>query len=598
MLIVLVIVLAVVAATMTYGLLEGLGRRGWAPAACRAVAWAAIGILLVNASCPTRQGAGRPLVLLDASLSMGVAGGRWAEARDSAMRWGSVRGFGDEAIAPDSTADRGRSLLAPALQAAAASGRPVIVVTDGEIEDAGDIPPDLLARAGVRLFSRVARRDLAIVRVSGPGRVTVGDTVELMVEVSSVLPAPHDSARIEARLESRLLARAAARLEGGAARLRLRIPSSVLPQGESLLRVTLIGAGDTEPRDDARTFLASVAPNPGVVLLAAPADWDSRQLYRTLKDVAQLPLRGYVRLEPDRWRSMTDLSVVPEERVREAARRADLLILKGATGKYARGSRAKGIWRWPSGEEGGTVLPGDWYARVGGPSPLAGAFAGLALDSFPPAASVLSLQPGRGDWVGLTAQEGRHGTERPIVFGGDSAGARRIVVAADGFWRWAFRGGASEEGYRAWVAGAASWLLGGADSASGLARPARAVVPNARPVVFEWVGTGAPRPLAVALQGGGFDRRDTLRFDGAGRAELRLPVGEYRYALEGGTRGLLAVEEYSDEWLPRQVMLPERPTAAPALAGRSSARDWLWLFAVAVLALAGEWVGRRRLGLR
>ena len=33
----------------------------------------------------------RPLVLLDASLSMGAAGGRWAEARDSAARWGEVR---------------------------------------------------------------------------------------------------------------------------------------------------------------------------------------------------------------------------------------------------------------------------------------------------------------------------------------------------------------------------------------------------------------------------------------------------------------------------------------------------------------------------
>ncbi len=38
----------------------------------------------------------RPLVLLDASLSLAAPGGRWREARDSAARWGDVRRFGDE----------------------------------------------------------------------------------------------------------------------------------------------------------------------------------------------------------------------------------------------------------------------------------------------------------------------------------------------------------------------------------------------------------------------------------------------------------------------------------------------------------------------
>jgi hypothetical protein len=32
--------------------------------------------------------------------------------------------------------------------------------------------------------------------------------------------------------------------------------------------------------------------------------------------------------------------------------------------------------------------------------------------------------------------------------------------------------------------------------------------------------------------------------------------------------------------------------------GRTSARDWLWLFALCVLGLSGEWLSRRRLGLR
>ena len=80
-----------------------------------------------------------------------------------------------------------------------------------------------------------------------------------------------------------------------------------LSSGDHLLRVALAGGGDAEPRTDTRLHLVTVAPTPGVVLLAAPADWDSRFLYRTLREVGQLPIRGYVRLDGDRWRSMASL---------------------------------------------------------------------------------------------------------------------------------------------------------------------------------------------------------------------------------------------------------------------------------------------------
>ena len=55
-----------------------------------------------SASCsstsavPVAGATRRPLVLLDASLSLTAPGGRWLEARDSAARWGEVRRFGDE----------------------------------------------------------------------------------------------------------------------------------------------------------------------------------------------------------------------------------------------------------------------------------------------------------------------------------------------------------------------------------------------------------------------------------------------------------------------------------------------------------------------
>jgi hypothetical protein len=91
---------------------------------------------------------------------------------------------------------------------------------------------------------------------------------------------------------------------------------------------------------------------------------------------------------------------------------------------------------------------------------------------------------------------------------------------------------------------------------------------------------------------------DTLTFDGAGHAALRLPVGIYTYQLAGGGRGLIAVEEYSDEWFPRPVVVAAAREAPMSSDRRQGIRERWWLFAIAVLALCGEWVVRRRMGLR
>jgi hypothetical protein len=592
----LVIALAVALAAFTYLRLERTGTRGWLPLACRALAWSALGLLLLNVSCPVAAAPGRPLVLLDASLSMTGPGGRWTEARDSAQQLGEVRRFGDERQGDDTAASRGRSLLGPALLAASASDRPVIVVTDGEIEDAGELPADMVGRAGVRLFPRVARPDLAITRVTGPTRVTAGDSIPLEVEVSAAGGGVPDSVVVQAmagktRLGSRLV-----RLRGGSGRVHLTVGSGAIGAGEQVIRVSLARWTDAEPRTDTRLHLVTIAPTPGVVLLAGSADWDARFLYRTLRDVAQLPVRGFVRLQPDRWRSMADLEAVPAAQVRQAARHADLLIQKGAVGAMAEATTARGIWSWPAGQD--HQIAGDWYLVPSEGSPVAGAFLGQPVDSFPPAIQLTTLETAPGDWIALNTQLGRRGARRPAVFGRQDGRVRRVFVAVDGLWRWAFRGGSSEQSYRSWVASTASWLLGGADSVRGAARPVRAVVSNGRPLIFEWTATGTPEPLGVGWSGSGRSRTDTLRFDGAGRATVWLAPGEYHYRLATGGSGTVAVEEYSDELLPRSVVLVAHQARAGGATGRSAARDWLWLFGLCILALAGEWLGRRRLGLR
>ncbi len=597
--VVLIVFLALGLSGFTYLRLERVGRPIWVPLICRAVAWSSLGLLLVNVSCPVLGAPLRPLVLLDASLSLGASGGQWVAARDSALRWGEVRTFGDERTIRDSLPTRGRSLLAPALIAASASDRPILVVSDGEIEDRRDTPPDILARSGVRLFPRKRSPDFAITSVEGPSRVTAGDSISLEILAhAESLPAV-DTVSVQVTAGDRRLGRRIMRLTGrNAGRLRITVPSTSLPPGSHLLRVSSARPLDQEPRTDSRLHLITLTPTPGVVLLASPADWDSRFLYRTIREVSQLPVKGYVRLDGSRWRSMADLRLVPADQVRRAARRADLLVLKGRVGSMRTGSAARGVWLWPSGEGGEPSLLGDWYLNAAPASPVAGAFLGQPVDSFPPAVQLTGSNPEPQSWTALYAQLGRRGAQRPAVFGRQQGRVRQVTVAADGLWRWAFRGGSSEQAYRSWVAATVSWLLGAADTAAGVTRPLQPVVQNGRPFLFEWTGTGAAAPVALIWSGSGRPWSDTLQFDGNGRAAVWLPPGQYRYRTPGGSSGTVAVEEYSDELLPRTLTLTPREPRSTRSTGRSVARDWLWLFGICILALSGEWFARRRLGLR
>jgi hypothetical protein len=364
------------------------------------------------------------------------------------------------------------------------------------------------------------------------------------------------------------------------------------------LRVSLVAAADSEPRTDTRLHFVRVAASPGVVFLASPADWDSRFLYRTLREVAQLPVRGYVRLDGNRWRTMTELRPVSSETVRRAVQRADLLILKGGVGAYADRANARGVLRWPSGEGGETQIPGDWYLSQADASPIAGAFLGQPVDSFPPSTLLTPMQPGPGEWVALYAQLGRRGPQRPAVLGRQAGRVRRVTVAVEGLWRWSFKGGSSEQSYRSFVAATTSWLLGSTDAAEGVTRPIQPVVANGRPLIFEWLGAGTALAQPIVWSSSAGDIIDTLHFGGDGRATVWLPPGEYRYRLTGGASGVTAVEHYSDEFLPRPVSLETHQGRHTRAGARSNARDWLWLFGLCVLALSGEWLARRRLGLR
>jgi hypothetical protein len=588
--------IAAVAAVLSYRLLEGWGGGSWLPAGCRAAAWAAVAVLLLNVSCPVVRSAGQPIVLLDASLSMEAAGGRWTEALALARRTGEVRLVG--AAPGDSTPGAGRTRLAAAIAGARSAGRPLVVVTDGEVEDAGEIPPDVLAGSTVRVLPRKPVADQALTRVEGTTRLTLSDSLRIEVEATAVGGGGPRRLPIEAAEGKTRWLRGSVDLDAaGRGHATLAGPLPKVAPGPHVLTIRITDSTDAEPRDDARLLVVTVVRTPGIVLLASPPGWESRFLLDALRAVSALPARGYVETEHGSWRRSGDLRPVKTGEVADAARRADLLVVLGAPGDVARGSRARGVWTWVTPEDR-PGADGDWYMSIGPGGPLSGAVTGLAVDSFPPGTAVAELTPGPSDWVGLTAQAGRRGTPRPVLIGGDSAGVRRIVTGVDGLWRWAFRGGSSEQGYRSLVAGSVSWLLGGADSVAGRARPVREVVQRGRPAVFEWIGGAAPTPVPVTLDGPGGARSDTLVFDGAGHAEVLLPPGVWRYRLDGGGDGTVAVEEYSDEWIPGARTLDPSESAAGPQPARLPARGWIPLFGIAVAAFAGEWFARRRMGLR
>lgn len=552
----------------------------------RLVGILAVLLLLVDPGIRAATRQRIPLVLLDNSVSMHATGAQADSARALAASLGEVLPFG-EAVAGE---PGGPSTLAGPLASAVGAGRPIVVVSDGEIADAAGIPTDLLAQATVRLLPRPRGPDVAITDVRLPARVAAGDS--LLVEVALRVSGDWtDSVRVEVRDGARVLLAGWAHPTEGRAYLRLEGPVPDALGGERWLDIAVAGVEDTEPGNDARLRRLIVTPSPGVVVIAARPDWDARFLYATLATVTAAPVRGFIQLRAGEWRRMDNLRPVARAEVAAAARGADLLAVRGDTVEWAAMGRARLLWP-PA------TTAGDWYLAPAGVSPLAGAFAGLAVDSLPPvpAASPVS----GGDWVALEAREARRGTPVPVV-AGRSRGGRTVVLGVEGLHRWAFRGGDAEQAWRTMLAETVGWLLGAPPADAAPAVPLEPVVQRGRPLRFRYAGEGAPSPTAITFEGERGAVTDTLRFDGDGLAAVVLPVGRYRYRFGDGTAALLegvAVEPYSDELLPAAVTLTTAEAAVAPAPVRRSLRDLLPLFALAVLGFSVEWVMRRRLGMR
>ncbi len=524
---------------------------------------------------------------------------RWRVALDSAARLGGRQWlrFGDS-VRVDRSADAPydhASRVRPVVDRAAATGRPVILITDGELDDpdaVSELPPG--SRTIVIPCSPAP--DVGVATLEAPSTLLAGDTMAAQVTLmagGAGGPAGH----LQLKLDTNVVAEADydALAPYGERPLALR---GLVRGGEraAVLRAVIHGQGDVEPRNDTLGVGVEVSRAPAAVFVSTAPDYDAREAVAALRGVTSLPTRAYYRVAPSVWRSDAALVRVEEASVRAAVRGAPLVVLHGDTSIFGPprvASRGALLLFAPP-----TVDDGEWFAAGAPSSPLAPALAALPFDSLPPIAVAPALP--RADWQGLVAHRGGAPDDRRVVLAGWDAPRRIAVLGASGLWRWRFRGGTRADAYGVLFGSLYDWLAAGRSDR-------RAVVPDATPLragmPVRWRrGAGGDSVVRVTVTRRSATGRVyslTLRFtEGATVvATSALPAGVYDVQMPGGSA--VVVVNASRELIPRRPAVSSTKLGVLALlGGQTSVRDagWIWLLVIGLLCT--EWVLRRRAGLR
>jgi hypothetical protein len=574
-------------------------RSGWAtiPAALLRVGAVAIVVALLLDAPASRAKPVSVWAALDASISMARGDSTiWRASRDSLRRLAaeSVFVFGDSIRRMNSAttpADQSSSLR-PAVERAIGSGHPLIVLTDGELDDP-DAARALPAGSRVVLLRHTPQRDMAVASLDVPRAVVSGDTVDVRVGVVGG-SAGSRGGNLALTLEGKTIATAVVdslppfgersvivrvRLEGAA--------------GGSLLQAAVTAPDDAERRNDTLSIAVDLSRAASAVFVSTSPDFDARYSLAVLRGSLGIPTRGFFRVAPGEWRVEGTLSPIPEADVRQSVREAPVAIIHGDTAAFG---PPRTITLGPLALIVTSATDGEWYPSAAPASPLAPALAGVVWDSLPPVG--IAVTPPHGSWEAVVARRGRGDERKPIVVGTDEP--RRVaIVAASGLWRWRFRGGVASDAFTALWGSIFDWLA--AERAD-----RRAAVPEDRVIragdPIRWRrGSATDSVVIVALKHRGAPRVDslTLRFTpGVNIVETRpLAAGIYEAAARGGS-ALLPVNP-SREWLPRAPGISPgvvrgliAADAGPRLRGAG------WAYALAIVMLCAEWILRRRRGMR
>jgi hypothetical protein len=534
---------------------------------------------------------------LDASLSMARGDSSpWRAARDTIQRAHpeTTLVFGDSARRGDTTSSPRdlATLLRPAVERALGAGHPLLVVTDGELDDPEAVR-SLPGGSRIVVLPHKPNRDLAVVSLDVPRAVVSGDTVEARVGVAAGGIGSR-AGSLTLSLEGKTLATVPvdSLQPFGERTITMKTRLDGAP-GSTVLRASVTSPEDAEHHNDTLAVAIELSRAASAVFVSTSPDFDARYALAVLRGALGIPTRGFFRVAPGEWRVEGALSKVSESDVRQAFHDAPVAILHGDTAAFGPPrSTALG----PLALIVTTGTEGEWYPSAAPPSPLAPALSGVVWDSLPPVGVATTIP--KSTWQGVEARRGRGEERKPIVVGMDEP--RRVaIVAASGLWRWRFRGGASSDAFTALWGSIFDWLA--AERAD-----RRAAVPDERllragePVRWRR-GSPADSVVSVFLKRRGTTGGDslTLRFTpGASIVESKsLAPGVYEASARGGSA--LLVVNPSREWLPRPPRVASggvRGSAAADAAPRL--RDRGWAYALAILLLCAEWLLRRRRGLR
>lgn len=594
--------------------------------------------LLFDVRLPALGVGGPPArwVLLDASLSMSAEStpgtSAWLAASERAAEleadgWYVAR-FGAPALGPSAVADSGpseiRSLLAPALAAAAEAGaHEVRVLSDLRFEDA------VAVRAALALLPLAvdfegfgaATANAGIARFDVPDLAQPEGSVTAQVEVHGGVAG--ESLLLEIFEETQLVAELTVQAPSAGLTSTVEVDLPTPATGGRVRYSAVVSmSGDSFRDDDTAVAYANVGHEAGaLILVSLDPDWEPRYLLPVLEDVTGLPGVGYLRVGPDRFvrlgRAIDRGSPVDSATVRKAATDAAVLVVHGlGTGSDAwvktLVSRPGRRLLFPADAGGASVVglevespqPGEWYASSDIPtSPIAGSLSGVSLQGLPPLRDVMvpteaATQPP------LLLQLRGTGAPRSAFRLLDRASGRVAVVLSSDFWRWAMRDDGREPYRRLW-SGIVGWLL--ADQAVLVAetRPTQWVVP--RGVPLEWSVVGDSAAAHIVVRAGDAVVVDTVVHGGRIVSTGVLEPDEYRYAVlnpAGDTLGVgrFDVTASTLEMLPAAVE-PEIPPRNASIGGLVDPlgrplRTFAWPYLLVIILLCGEWIVRRRSGLR
>jgi hypothetical protein len=410
---------------------------------------------------------------------------------------------------------------------------------------------------------------------------------------------------------------------GRSSRGEVRWPAAAVAPGAASewrrYELSLAEGADPYGAADRMSLLVEVTSEAAdAVLVSEMPDWEPSFLLPLLERVTSGGAHAYVRVGSDLYlRLGTEPIQVDAATVRRAVLAARLLIVQGSPGDLPiwlsaalrRHPRKLVFSTGPGDVPGmtatpGTRLDGEWYPEQPAASaPTSAMLSGLQLTELPPIRDV-QLLAGSWEWASLMSRRDRRGEARPLAAAGRGGGARWALVVGSGYWRWAFRGGESRRVYEGLFGGIAGWLLEGVQRrAVDLAEGPTSVAPA------RWRVEPGITDLAITVydSAGGTVWAQRWEEPEALVTGPSLPVGPASFEAVGqGPEGRLRIERPlvvrsgSTELEPR-TMRPEvaLPAADRGVEGGPPRRSRaVWPFALAVVLFGGEWIWRRRIGLR